>query len=121
MARSTKRRTKHRGNAAGMIESRGATGGRPGGSSQKNGGKPRGGGRVDQRLREPTWRSAFIRALIAAGIFVAVMLALKGNPVSVALTGVILLGLYTPFGFYTDRFFYRRRMAKLGQQDRTKK
>ncbi|WP_320671561.1 hypothetical protein [Patulibacter defluvii] len=121
MARTTKRKTKHRGNAAGMIETRGGTGGRSGGPPSRNGKGPRDGKRVDPRLREPTWRSAFIRALVAAAIFVVVMLALKGSVAGVAVTGVVLLGLYTPFGYYTDRFFYRRRMAKLGQQVRAKK
>jgi len=112
MARQTKRRTKHRGNAAGMIENRGGSGGRPGGSGPAR----RNGARTDPRLREPTWRSAFIRALVAAGIFVAVMLVLGGSPVSIVITGVLLVGMYTPFGFYADRFFYRRRIAKLGGQ-----
>ncbi len=106
-----KRRTKHRGNAAGMIESRGGTHSRS--SAGKNG--KTGNGRVDPRMREPTWRSAFIRALFAAAIFAVVMLVmLKGRPASVALTTVMLVGVYTPFGFYFDSFLYRRRMAKLG-------
>lgn len=112
MARPTKRRTKHRGNAAGMIESRGVTSSRS--SSAKNGKTPQKGGRADPRLREPTWRSAFIRALFAAGIFALVMVTMmKGNPIGVVVTSVVLLGIYTPFGFYFDRFLWRRRMAKL--------
>jgi hypothetical protein len=108
MARQTKRKTKHRGNAAGMIEARGVTHARSGGASAAKG------GRQDPRLREPSWRSAFIRALFAAGIFAVVMLTvLGGKPAGVLLTTVLLLGIYTPFGFYFDRFMYRRRMAKI--------
>ncbi len=112
MARQTKRRTKHRGNAAGMIERHGGAGPRA------STGSGRGGKRqpVDPRMRPPTWRSAFIRALVAAGIFVVVMLVLGGSPLSIVVTGVVLVGMYTPFGFYADRFFYRRRIAKLGGQ-----
>lgn len=110
MARPTKRKTKHRGNAAGMIEARGVTHARSGGAA---GG--RGGGRVDPRMREPTWKSAFIRALFAAGVFAVVMLiVLKGKPLSVVLTAVFLIALYTPFGYYFDAFIYKRRLAKLG-------
>lgn len=112
MARKTKRKTKHRGNAAGMIEVRGVTHARSGG-----GAAARGGARVDPRLRPPSWRSAFVRALFAAGIFAVVMLAVMGgNPAGVALTTVLLLGVYTPFGFYFDSWMYRRRMAKIGPQ-----
>ncbi|MGX6448499.1 hypothetical protein ACVU7I_10590 [Patulibacter sp. S7RM1-6] len=113
MARPTKRRTKHRGNAAGMIESRGVTHAR---SRSTGSGSAPGRARVDPRLREPSWRSAFIRALFAAGVFVLVMLlALKGQPGAVLVTGLMLVAVYTPFGFYFDRFMYNRRMAKLGQ------
>ena len=112
MARQTKRKTKHRGNAAGMIEARGVTHARSGGGPATKGGRP-----ADPRLREPSWRSAFIRALFAAGIFAVVMLAvLNGSPAGVLLTTVLLLGVYTPFGFYFDRWMYRRRLAQVAGQ-----
>lgn len=110
MARKTKRKTKHRGNAAGMIETRGVTHARSGGGSG-SGGKGRS---TDPRLREPSWRSAFIRAAFAAAIFAVVMLAvLKGKPAGVLITTILLLGVYTPFGFYFDRWMYRRRLAQV--------
>ncbi|CAB4954649.1 unannotated protein [freshwater metagenome] len=112
MARQTKRKTKHRGNAAGMIEARGVTHARSGGGPAVKGGRS-----ADPRLREPSWRSAFIRALFAAGIFAVVMLAvLNGSPAGVLLTTVLLLGVYTPFGFYFDRWMYRRRLAQVEAQ-----
>lgn len=113
MARSTKRRTKHRGNAAGMVESRGVTSARA-----KNGGTAtakKSQAASDPRLRVPSWRSAFIRAVFAAVVFAVVMIALMdAKPGGVAITTVLLLGIYTPFGYYFDLFLYRRRMAKLG-------
>lgn len=112
MARQTKRKTKHRGNAAGMIEARGVTHARSGGGPAGKGGRS-----SDPRLREPSWRSAFIRALFAAGIFAVVMLAvLNGQPGGVIITTILLLGVYTPFGFYFDRWMYRRRLAQVGAQ-----
>lgn len=109
MARQTKRKTKHRGNAAGMIETRGVTHARSGGGPAAKGGRS-----SDPRLREPSWRSAFIRALFAAGIFAVVMLAvLDGKPAGVLVTTVLLLGIYTPFGFYFDGWMYRRRLAQV--------
>lgn len=109
MARKTKRKTKHRGNAAGMIETRGVTHARSGGGPATKGGRS-----TDPRLRPPTWRSAFIRALFAAGIFAVVMLAvLDGSPGGVIITTILLLGVYTPFGFYFDGWMYRRRLAQV--------
>lgn len=113
MARSTKRRTKHRGNAAGMVETRGVTSSR----AKQNGsaGPKRTQAASDPRLRVPTWRSAFIRAVFAAVVFAVVMIALMdAKPGGVAVTTVLLLGIYTPFGYYFDLFLYRRRMAKMG-------
>lgn len=113
MARSTKRRTKHRGNAAGVVEARGVTSARAkngNGGGGKNPQRPN-----DPRLRTPTWRSAFIRALFAAAVFALVMILLMdAAPGGVLITTVLLLGIYTPFGYYFDLFLYRRRMAKLG-------
>lgn len=114
MARSTKRRTKHRGNAAGMVEARGVTSAR---AKQGNGaaGPRKSAASSDPRLRVPTWRSAFIRAVFAAVVFAVVMIALMdAKPGGVAITTVLLLGIYTPFGYYFDLFLYRRRMAKMG-------
>ncbi len=113
MARSTKRRTKHRGNAAGVVEARGVTSARAkngSGGGGKNSQRP-----SDPRLRTPTWRSAFIRAVFAAAVFALVMILLMdAKPGGVLITTVLLLGIYTPFGYYFDLFLYRRRMAKLG-------
>src|SRR4051812_50140680 len=66
-----KRRSKHRGNAAGTVETRGRTGRKPTGSEKKNrGGKGATAAerRADRLSRPPSWRSALNRAAIAAGV-----------------------------------------------------
>lgn len=95
-----------------MVESRGVTSAR---AKQGGNGTAKRAQSSDPRLRVPSWRSAFIRAAFAAVVFAVVMIALMGAaPAGVALTTVLLLGIYTPFGYYFDLFLYRRRMAKLG-------
>ena len=51
-----KRRTKHRGNAAGVVESRGRTGRRPTAEERK---ATRQSSLEDRRNRVPTWKGAF--------------------------------------------------------------
>ena len=51
-----KRRTKHRGNAAGMVEARGRTGRKPGPAERKAGRRAR--ARQDRFSKPPTVRSA---------------------------------------------------------------
>jgi hypothetical protein len=109
-----KRRTKHRGNAAGVVETRGRTGRKPTGSERKPSGRA---ARMDRFNRPPSWRSSFNRALIAAAVFVAAsVLILKQKPIAGVAFGVFLVLFYTPLTFYTDSFFYRRRQAKLAGQ-----
>jgi hypothetical protein len=109
-----KRRTKHRGNAAGMVETRGRTGRKPTGSERKPSGRA---ARLDRFSRPPSWRSSFNRALIAAAVFVAAsILILKQKPIAGVAFGVFLVLFYTPLTFYTDNFFYKRRQAKLAGQ-----
>lgn len=106
-----KRRTKHRGNAAGMVEARGRTGRAPSGSERgKAARKP------DRRDRPPSWRSAANRSLVAVVIFVAVLVLFLKQPLTTsAILGVAMLAFYVPLSYVTDRWIYRRRMAKLGQ------
>jgi Flp pilus assembly protein TadB len=109
-----KRRTKHRGNAAGMVETRGRTGRKPTGSERKPSGRA---ARMDRFSKPPSWRSSFNRALIAAAVFVAAsILILKQKPIAGVAFGVFLVLFYTPLTFYTDNFFYKRRQAKLAAQ-----
>ena len=116
MASKSKRRTKHRGNAAGMVETRGRTGRKAAPAGRKPGGR---GARPDRFAKPPSWRSAFNRALIAAAIFViAAILILHQPPIAGLAFGVFLILFYTPLTFYTDQYFYKRRQAKLSGQGR---
>jgi len=111
-----KRQTKHRGNAAGAIESRGRTGRKP--TAAEKSGDPRALARekekkLDKRDRPPTWSGAFWRALVAAMVLVLVAgLLLHASPgESVAYFAVALLA-YVPFSYYTDTWIYHRRQRK---------
>jgi hypothetical protein len=113
-----KRQTKHRGNAAGMVETRGRTGRKPTSGERKPGGGR--GARTTRFDKPPSWRSSFNRALIAAVVFVAASIfILKQKPIAGAAFGVFLVLFYTPLTFYTDSFFYKRRQAKLAAQRKT--
>jgi hypothetical protein len=110
-----KRQTKHRGNAAGVIEARGRTGRKP--TAAEKGGKTAQSGRSQDRVRErqeraPTWRGAFVRAMFAAVMMLAILLIfnLTKAAQAIALFPIVLL-LYVPVSYYTDQFMYRRRKA----------
>jgi Flp pilus assembly protein TadB len=105
-----KRRTKHRGNAAGMVETRGRTGRKPGPADRKSAARK---ARMDRYSKPPSLRSAVQRSSIAAVVFVAAMILVVHQtvPASIALGGFVLL-FYVPLSYYTDLFFYRRRQAK---------
>jgi len=114
---SRPRRTKHRGNAAGMIEARGRTGRKP--SASEKGGSKSGGGRPDKTRKNrydepPTWKGASWRAAIAAFVvYVASTLLLKHTTPAKNLVLIpIVLVLYMPIIFYTDQFMYRRQQRR---------
>ena len=109
-----KRRSKHRGNAAGMIESRGRTGRPPSAQERKLSDRELAAQRRrDRMMREPSWRSATTRAAIAALVFGALLVLAFDRPVAEALSMTALVFLsYIPLGYYTDRFIYRRRVKR---------
>ena len=109
-----KRRTKHRGNAVGMVEVRGRTGRKPTAAEKGAGAKLDAKARREERLNQPpTWKGAAQRAGIAAVIFVLLLLLVfKQNPVTTLLFGVIMLAFYIPMSYYMDLFIFGRRMAK---------
>jgi hypothetical protein len=110
-----KRNSKHRGNAAGVVETRGRTGRKLSDREQaKNkaasGAKGGGGGRP---VRAPSWRSAATRSMVAVVIFVAVLVLLLKQPInSILPVAALMLIFYVPLSYYTDRWLYRRRLAK---------
>jgi hypothetical protein len=106
-----KRSTKHRGNAAGMIESRGRTGRKLTADERKGDPKAKAReARVDRMNRPPSWRSAINRAGFAAVFFAVALILLFKNPVAatLAMTSVVFL-MYIPLGYYTDLWMFNRR------------
>src|ERR1700731_1363769 len=110
-----KRRTKHRGTAAGNIQTRGRTGRPPTAEEKKK--QTREEGRERRLNTPPTWRASITRAGIAA-VIMFVFLSLEGpkqnRVVFAAMFAVIAMALYVPAGYYFELFMYRRRMAKRG-------
>ncbi|MBJ7458637.1 MAG: hypothetical protein JHD02_05560 [Thermoleophilaceae bacterium] len=108
-----KRQTKHRGTQAGTIESRGRTS-RPTSRAQarQQAAQRSQRSRVERATREPTWRGAFIRAGVAAAVFLVVLLFMQQAPLGAIFVAIVMFGLYVPMGYYTDRFLYERRQRK---------
>jgi Flp pilus assembly protein TadB len=108
-----KRRTKHRGTAAGTISARGRTG-RPLSADEKKKAT-----RMEARERRlnspPTWKGATTRAALAA-VLMFVFLALVGPKhnriVSAVVFALLALALYIPGGYYMELMMYRRRQRR---------
>jgi hypothetical protein len=113
-----KRRTKHRGNAAGKVEQRGRTSRPPSPDERKAQRRADAKqARQNRYAKPPSWQRAAMRSLVTTALFVAfVVLALR-NPLgqTLALAGFLFL-LYIPLGYYTDSFFYRRFQARQSGQ-----
>ena len=108
-----KRRSKHRGTPAGSIEARGRTGRKPTAEELKK--QQRENDRRSRMLREPSWNGAAVRAGVAA-LLLLIFTQLGIGPEmplgqSIAVAAFAML-IYIPLGYYTDRFLYRRRMAR---------
>jgi hypothetical protein len=107
-----KRQTKHRGNAAGMIESRGRTGRKPT-TDEKRGTATNASTRqrlAERQERPPTWRGSFVRAMFAAVMMLAILLIFKlaSATQAIALFPLVLV-MYVPVSYYTERWSYNRR------------
>jgi small-conductance mechanosensitive channel len=112
-----KRRTKHRGNAAGIVEHRGRTSRPPSPEERKKQQKRTArNARMDRYSKPPSLMSAANRALIVTVLFIAVLILVMKRPVSasIALGGFMLL-LYIPIGYFTDSFFYKRRQQQIAR------
>ncbi len=113
MAQTKRRRqTKHRGNAAGFVESRGRTGRKPT-AAEKAGKREK---TIPRQDRPPTWLGAFYRAMAAAVLMLLVSLFLINKPAQAAALFPIVLLFYVPISYYTDLWLYRRRMRKKAEQ-----
>jgi hypothetical protein len=108
-----KRRSKHRGTAAGTIERAGRTGKPQTRDDAKQIARQR---RAEKLDKPPEWRSTINRAGIAAVVF-AVAIIVIGRPIlSGLLLGVVMFAIYVPLGYATDSAIYRfRQKRKLAQ------
>jgi Flp pilus assembly protein TadB len=110
-----KRRTKHRGNAAGTIEARGRTGRPPSATEKKQVSREQ--AREKRLNTPPTWTGSAKRALLAGG-FMFIFLYLTDHPqhgsriLSAVIFALVAMALYIPGGYYMEMYLYRRRMAK---------
>lgn len=104
-----KRRRKHRGTQGGRIDANR----RPGRPRNREEAKARARAKRKPAARAdlpPTWRSATIRGVVAAGIFTVLLVVLFGRPAGAALgLGAFMLAFYVPAGYYIDRAMWRRR------------
>lgn len=112
-----KRRTKHRGNAAGGIEARGRTGRKPTAEEMKVSTREQA---KNRRLtKPPTWNSAALKALaMAVLLFILTQLGIFGGDTTVQ-QGIVLAGMamliYTPLAYMTDRWVYNKNVARAKQ------
>jgi hypothetical protein len=115
-----KRKTKHRGNAAGMIEARGRTGRKPTAAERKADARTAARERREARLsKPPTWRGAVQKAALAAVIFAIAVALIFGRPGQAAVMAPVILLLYIPMSYYTDLFIYRRAQARKLQRGKS--
>jgi hypothetical protein len=112
-----KRRSKHRGNAAGAVEARGRTS-RPLTPDERKK-QSRAEAREARLNKPPTWRSSLNRALVAAALMFAFLLITakgKDKVVTALLFGLFALLIYIPAGYYIELALWRRRMKRKAQQ-----
>jgi hypothetical protein len=110
-----KRRTKHRGTAAGTISARGRTG-RPLTAEEKKK-QSREVAREERLNKPPTWKSSIQRAAFASAlmfVFLSLIGPGKGGNrfVSAAVFAAFAMALYVPLGYYLERFLWQRRMRR---------
>ena len=112
-----KRRTKHRGTAAGTIQTRGRTGRPP--TAEENKKQTRLEARERRLNTPPTWKGATTRASLAAGlmfVFLVLVGPAQHRLESAAIFAVFALVLYIPGGYYMELVMYRRRQRRKQQQ-----
>jgi hypothetical protein len=102
-----KRQTKHRGNAAGVVESRGRTGRKP--TAAEKSGKAQD---AKQAKERPTWLGAFYRSMAAAVVLLLACLLLKIKSTQAIALFPLALVIYTPISYYTDRLIFKRRLRR---------
>jgi hypothetical protein len=106
-----KRRTKHRGTAAGTIAARGRTGRPPTPEERKR--QSREQARAERLSKPPTWSASFKRAGVAAVLMFLFLLlfgAKQNRLLSALVMAALALLIYVPAGYYLELFLWRRRM-----------
>jgi hypothetical protein len=113
----TKRKRKHRGNAAGIVErpahnSRGSVA--PKAKSTKEQTRLDARRRREERMnRPPTWKGAAQRAAVAALLFaVLITVFFKETVVTAMSLAAFMLVVYIPLSYITDRALYNWRQKK---------
>ena len=113
-----KRSTKHRGNAAGMVEVRGRTSKPLAGAPAKSGSTRAGaGGRAAAIAgpKPPTYKGAALKALFGVAILFVFFRFLSGqeNSTGQALAFcAVAFVMYTPVMYLTDKFIYNRKLKQ---------
>src|SRR5882762_9381915 len=101
-----KRRTKHRGNAAGVVTARGRTGQPPKGQDAKDRRKAQAREKRAARYdKPPSWGSSFQRAAITCIVLFAALMLIPGpkhNIIAVGGLTLIALLFYVPMGYAID-------------------
>ncbi len=117
-----KRRRKHRGTQGGRIDAGGRRArprSREEAKAQARSRPKKGAPRFD---RPPSWRSATIRGVVAAVLFIGLLLLIFKRPLGEALGfGLFMLVFYIPAGYYIDQFVWRRRETKKMREREAKK
>jgi hypothetical protein len=120
VAQTRKRRqTKHRGNAAGIVESRGRTGRKPNETEKAPASKMEQRRRTaeERRNKPPTWRGSANRAAIAAAVFIVAVVVFFDTELPAAVSvGLFAFLFYIPLGYYVDMTIYRRNQRKKAAQ-----
>jgi hypothetical protein len=111
MAKTQRRRKKHRGTQAGTVRQRARGPSRVDsrGTAQQR--------RVERMNRPPSWRSATNRAALAAAVFLAVLvLVLNQGFGQAAFLAAFMFLIYIPMGYFMDSFIYRIRQRRKQRQ-----
>jgi hypothetical protein len=120
-----KRRTKHRGNAAGSIEARGRTGRKLTAEEQKQAAK-RSGAREARLRKPPSWNGAALKSSVMAVVLLfLVKSGVLGGSSDTSWSQAIFLAamamvIYTPLAYVTDKWVYKNQQKRLAQQAQKK-